>query len=389
VTSDKETEDRKQESGELKRSDNKISLPFRLLFVCLLAAAPLAPASEPGLHVVRRAHYVMGTVFEIEAYGKDAERTAAAVEESFAAIRRADEILSDYRDDSELSRLNRDGAQGSVHLSADLFAVLRKSVEYSRLTDGAFDVTVGPAVDAWRRASKEGRMPNDGERSRWLSLVSHSLLRFDDSQQAARFDRPGMRVDLGGIGKGWAVDRAVEILRQRGIEHALISAGTSSVYALGAPPGQTAWKVAIRHPQREDDHLAVVLLRDESLSTSANYEQSHEVAGKAYSHILDPRTGWPVEGMWSSTVIASEAAESDALSTAAFVLGLERAEAMLRKRGLAAILAGQAGAGRAGAGRAGQGSRGNEMPREMIVRRIVPAGKTPPWITAPGGKFHE
>ena len=371
----------------MKGNINRISQPSSLLFLCLLAvAAPLARASDPGLAHVRRAHYVMGTVFEIEAYGQDAERTAAAVGEAFAAIRRADELLSDYRDDSELSRLNRDGAKGLVPLSADLFAVLQKSVEYSRFTGGAFDITVGPAVDAWRRASKEGHMPVGAERSRWLSLVGHSLLRLDESQRAARFARPGMRVDLGGIGKGWAVDRAAEILRRRGIERALISAGTSSIYALGAPPGQAAWKVAIRHPQREDDHLAVVLLRDESLSTSASYEQTHDVAGKMYSHILDPRTGWPVEAMWSSTVIAREATESDALSTAAFVLGLERAEAMLRERGLAAVLAGRDGAGRAWAGRAGQGSRGNEMPGnempidEMEVRRIAPAGKTPPWI---------
>lgn len=371
-------------------SPNRISPPPSLLFLCLLAAAaPLAPAFEPDLNVVRRAHYVMGTVFEIEAYGQDAARTAAAVEEAFAIIRHADEVMSDYRDDSELSRLNRDGAKGFVPLSADLFAVLQKSAEYSRLTDGAFDVTVGPAVDAWRRASKEGRVPEDRERSRWLSLVGHSLLRLDESQQAARFDRPGMRVDLGGIGKGWAVDRAAEVLRQRGIERALISAGSSTVYALGTPPGQAAWKVAIRHPRREDDLLAVVSLRDESLSTSADYEQAREIGGKSYSHIFDPRTGWPVEAMWSSTVIAPEAAESDALSTAAFVLGLERAEAMLRERGLSAVLAGRAGAGRAGQGSPGNEMLGNEMPREMIVRRIAPAGKTPPWITVPGGQFDE
>lgn len=360
----------------MKRNDKRMSPPSSLLLLCLLAVVvPLAPASEPGLHLVRRAHYIMGTVFEIEAYGQDAEGTAAAVEEAFAAIRRADEILSDYRDDSELSRLNRDGAKGFVPLSAELFAVLRQSVEYARLTDSAFDVTVGPAVDAWRQASQEGRLPDDRERSHWLSRVGYSRLRLDESQRAARFDRPGMRVDLGAIGKGWAVDRAAEILRQRGVERALISAGTSSIYALGAPPGQLAWKVAIRHPRREEDLLALVLLRDESLSTSASYEQTHEVAGKAYSHILDPRTGWPVDAMWSSTVIAPAAAESDALSTAAFVLGLERAEAMLRERGLSAILA----------GRAGPGSRGNEM----VVRQIAPAGKTPPWITVPGGNFDD
>jgi thiamine biosynthesis lipoprotein len=242
-----------------------------------------------------------------------------------------------------------------------LFAVLQESAEYSRLTDGAFDVTVGPMVDAWRRAAKEGRVPSDGERKRWLSLVGHSLLRLDESQQAARLDRPGMRLDLGGIGKGWAVDRAADILRRRGIERALISAGTSSIYALGTPPGESAWKVAIRHPLREDDVLAVVLLREESLSTSADYEQAREIAGKSYSHIFDPRTGRPAEAMWSATVIAPEAAESDALSTASFVLGLKRAEAMLRTRGLAAILA-------------GQGSQRNEM----VIRRIAPAGGTPP-----------
>lgn len=362
----------------MKRNSNRMFAPSSFFLCLLAAAAPLCAASDPDLTHVRRAHYVMGTVFEIEAYGKDAERTAAAVEEAFAAIRRADEILSDYRDDSELSRLNRDGAQGFVPLSADLFAVLQKSVEYSRLTDGAFDVTVGPMVDAWRQASKDGRLPNDRERARWLSLVGHSLLRLDGSQQAARFDRPEMRVDIGGIGKGWAVDRAADILRQHGIERALISAGTSSIYALGAPPGESAWKVAIRHPRDEDDLLAVVALRDESLSTSADYEQAREIGGKPYSHILDPRTGWPVEGMWSSTVIAPEAAESDALSTAAFVLGLERAEAMLRKRGLPAILAGRAGPGSGG--------------EKMIVRAIAPAGKTPPWtrwITAPGGTSNE
>jgi len=376
VTRDEGEEIRSQESEQLMSSPNRIFAPLSLLSLCLLAAAaPLARASDPGLVHIQRAHYIMGTVFEIEAYGKDAERTAAAVEEAFAAIRRADEVLSDYRDDSELSRLNREGAMGFVPLSADLFDVLRKSVAYSRLTDAAFDVTVGPLVDAWRQASKEGRPPDDRERSRWLSLVGHSLLRFEESQQAVRFERPGMRVDLGAIGKGWAVDRAAEILRQRGIEHALISAGTSSIYALGAPPGQAAWKVAIRDPRREDDLLAVVLLRDESLSTSGSYEQSREIGGKAYSHILDPRTGWPVETMWSSTVIAPEATESDALSTAAFVLGFERAETMLRARGLSAILA----------GRAGQGSRESEM----VVRRIAPAGKTPPWIAGSGGEFHE
>jgi len=320
-------------------SSKRILAPLSLFFLCSLAIAAPSEDAAGDLSLVRRAHYVMGTVFEIEAYGSDANRTAAAIEEAFQAIRQADAILSDYRDDSELSRLNRDGAQGFVALSPDLYGVLQTSVEYSRVTDSAFDVTVGPLVDTWRRASKQDRWPEDGELSRARSLVGFGRLQFDAARRAARFTQPGMRVDFGGIGKGWAIDRAAEVLRKQGIERALISAGTSSVYAMGAPPGEAAWKIAVRHPLREDAALAVVSLRDESLSTSAGYEQDDEIAGRPYSHILDPRTGLPVEGMRSATVIAPTAAESDALSTAAFVLGIEQSERLLSERGLSAILA--------------------------------------------------
>ena len=357
----------------MKRISNRIFRACPVLVFCVLAAAaPLPPASDHDLVHVRRAHYIMGTVFEIEAYGKDAGRTAAAVEEAFAAIRHADAVLSDYRDDSELSRLNREGAQGFVELSSELFGVLQTSVEYSRLTDSAFDVTVGPLVDTWRRASKQDQWPEDEELSRTLSVVGSHRLRFEESRQAARFERPGMRVDFGGIGKGWAVDRAAEALRRRGIERALISAGTSSVYALGAPPGQPGWKIAIRHPLQEDQVLTVVSLLDESVSTSASYEQDREIAGRPYSHILDPRTGLPVEGMWSATVISPTAAESDALSTAAFVLGLERTERLFQERGFSAILAAK-----------GRGSN------EMVVRRIAGPRSSPLWPPANDGSAGE
>ena len=330
------------------------------LLAWMVAVATPSGAADRQLERVRRAHYIMGTVFEIEAYGEDPAQTATAVEEAFAVIRRADEIMSDYREDSELSRLNREGATGLVLLSPDLYAILRTSVHYARRTDSAFDVTVGPLVDAWRQASKRGRWLDELERGRVLSRVGYSHLSLDESQQAARFDRPGVRVDLGGIAKGWAVDQAAEILRQRGIERALISAGTSSIYALGAPPGETVWKIAIRHPLREDDLLTVVSLRDQSVSTSGSYEQTRKIAGKTVSHILDPRNGMPVGTMWSSTVIAPTATESDALSTAAFVLGLDRAEQLLRQLELPAILVGKEG-------------------RKMVVRKFATAGKTQPW----------
>ena len=339
-----------------------------MLCFCLLAAVvPLSTASDHGLEHIRRAHYVMGTVFEIEAYGSDADRTAAVIEEAFQAIRRADAILSDYRDDSELSRLNREGAQGFVELSPDLYEVLQTSLEYSRLTDSAFDVTVGPLVDIWRRASKQDRWPENAELNKARSLVGFGRLQLDATRRATRFEQPGMRVDFGGIGKGWAIDRAAEVLRKQGVERALISAGTSSVYAVGTPPEQSGWKIVIRHPLREDEALTAVSLRDESMSTSASYEQDDQIAGRPFSHILNPRTGLPVEGMWSATVIAPTAAESDALSTATFVLGIERAERLLQERALSAILAAK-----------GRGEN------ELVVRRITAPRHIPLWSEGSG-----
>ena len=327
----------------------------------VLGAVPLLSQAPGGrLQLVRRAHYVMGTVFEIEAYGEDADRAAEAVEEAFAAIRRADEMMSNYREESDLSRLNREGAGGFIPVPRDLYELLQKSVEYSRLTDSAFDVTVGPLVVAWQRASEQGRLPSDRERTQLLPLIGSGHLLFAEEGQAVRLDRPGVTVDLGGIAKGWAVDRAAQILRQHGIERALISSGTSSVYAMGSPPGQPAWNIAVRHPLREDEMLAVVSLRDQSLSTSASYEKHLRIGGRTYSHILDPRSAAPVGSMWSSTVIAPDAVESDALSTATFVLGLERAERLLRKLGRPAVLVG----------------KGNRR-SEITIREIASTGGMP------------
>ncbi len=314
-----------------------------------LSALP-ARSSGAALQLVRRAHYQMGTIFEIAAYGKeaDARRTAAAIEEAFAEIRKADEMMSDYRDDSDLTRLNQNGGTGFVPVPAELYDLLQEAVKYSRLTGGAFDVTSGSLVTAWQRAGGQKRLLSDAELRRLLPLVGDARLLFDDEQQAVRFDRPGVRVDLGAIAKGWAVDRAAAVLRRRGIERALISAGTSTLYAIGSPPSQQAWEIGIRHPlsanakkddanQDEEKILATVALKDEALSTSASYEKYIEIQGKKYSHLLDPRSGIPAEGMLSATVIAPTAAESDALSTGVFILGTERAAALLRRLELSGL----------------------------------------------------
>ncbi len=309
-----------------------------------LCALP-AGSSGPALQLVRRAHYQMGTIFEISAYGENARRTAAAIEEAFAEIRQADQMMSDYRADSDLTRLNQNGGTGFVAVPAELYDLLQESVKFSRLTGGTFDVTAGPLVTAWQQAAGQKRLLSDTELRQLLPLVGDARLVFDDQQQAVRFDRPGVRVDLGAIAKGWAVDRAAAVLRRRGITRALISAGTSTLYAIGSPPSQPAWEIGIRHPlsadvdadvkddanQNEATILATVALKDEALSTSASYEKYLEIQGKNYSHLLDPRSGIPAERILSATVIAPTAVESDALSTGVFILGTEQAAALLRR----------------------------------------------------------
>ncbi|MCZ6490135.1 MAG: FAD:protein FMN transferase [Acidobacteria bacterium] len=339
-------------TSEQRRSARTGSLAATFSLLTLgafcLSALP-ARSSGAALQLVRRAHYQMGTIFEISAYGKeeDTRRTAAAIEEAFAEIRQADQMMSDYRDDSDLTRLNQNGGTGFVPVPVELYDLLQESVKYSRLTGGAFDVTSGPLVTAWQRAAGQKRLLSGTELRRLLPLVGDSRLLFDDEQQAVQFDRPGVRVDLGAIAKGWAVDRAAAVLRRRGIERALISAGTSTLYAIGSPPSQQAWEIGIRHPrsakveddanQDEETILATVALRDEALSTSASYEKYIEIQGKKYSHLLDPRSGIPAEGMLSATVIAPTAAESDALSTGVFILGTEQAAALLRRLELSGL----------------------------------------------------
>lgn len=292
----------------------------------LLFASPLR------LH--RRAHYVMGTIFEISAYGENPETTAAAIEEAFAVIREADHVMSSYRKDSDLMVLNARAASGFVPIRPDLFEVIRAAVMYAELTDGAFDITVGPLMRAWGFFQARGRIPSPPERSVLRAIVGSRHIQLDATRRAVRFDVPGVEIDLGGIAKGWAVDRAADVLRARGIQSALIDAGTSSLYAVGAPPGEEAWPVGLRDPLRADRVAAVVGLKDMSLSTSGGYERYVRVRGKRYSHIMNPKTGWPVADMLSTTVVAPTAMESDALSTAVFVMGADRGRVLLAARGL-------------------------------------------------------
>ncbi|HTE18646.1 MAG TPA: FAD:protein FMN transferase, partial [Armatimonadota bacterium] len=263
----------------------------------------------------------MGTEFEAVLVGPDADYLRDAAAQALDEVERLDERLSHYRADSEITDLNLRAAHEPVRLEPSLFALLARAVALCAATDGAFDCTAGPLVRCWGFFRGEGSMPSEDALRAARERVGSGLLQLDRENYTVRFAREGVQVHLGAFGKGYAVDVVVETLRQLRVEAALIHAGTSTVYALGAPPGAEGWDVGLRDPRDPERRLGVVSLRDRALSTSGDYEQFFEVDGRRYSHVLDPRTGFPAAGMASATVLGENAADTDALSTAAFVLG--------------------------------------------------------------------
>lgn len=238
--------------------------------------------------------------------------------------------MSIHRADSELSQLNARASFQSVAVSPDLFRVIAKSQEISHETDGAFDVTIRPLADLWGFTWKEYRMPTEGELKAVLPHVDYRLVELDTDRRTVRFKSSGVSIDLGGIAKGFAVDCAIEKLHFLGVTNATVKAG-GDLRVIGAPPGKPHWAVQLEDPRKEGRRFTLPL-RDAALSTTGNYENFFEVHGKRYGHILNPRTGLPVQGVAACSVIAPTCMESDAWATALFVYGVERNLAELGNR---------------------------------------------------------
>ncbi len=287
------------------------------------AGAPSAE-QEPVLERYEASFPAMGTRFTVAAYGSNRGFVASVAESAFDELRRADRMLSNYQPESELSLINRHAAEGPWKISEPMADLLARCLDYSRLSEGGFDMTVGPLMKAWGFFQDSGRKPSDREISRALGRVGYQLVELDPHQRTVRFLRPGVELDPGGVGKGYAVDRMAAVLREAGVERFFISAGDSSLYAGEAPPSQErGWRVRIRDGEDESAAGRELYLRNESLSTSGSYEKFFEVDGKRYSHLMNPRTGRPVEGMISVSVIAERTLDSEVWATALFVNGVE------------------------------------------------------------------
>lgn len=264
---------------------------------------------------------VMGTRIVVELWSDEPAVAGDAISRVLAEMRRIDAAMSTYKADSEVSRLNDRAASAPVHVSAELFDLLQTSIEYSRLTDGAFDITyasVGFMYDFRAR-----QRPTAGQIEAALPAVNYRHLLLDPGARTVRFLRPGVRIDLGGIGKGHAVDRSIAILRALGIRHALVTAGGDS-RVIGDRRGRD-WMVGVRDPDDERRIIDRFPVSDRAFSTSGDYERFFDEGGQRYHHILDPKTGRPASRVRSATIIAATATRTDGLSKTAFILGPERA----------------------------------------------------------------
>jgi thiamine biosynthesis lipoprotein len=290
--------------------------------VVLFLSAVFGPLSASSEELRLEASVeAMGSAYSVVLYGEDRSRLEAAAEDAFEEVRRLDRMLSNYRRESEWSEVNRHAAERPVRVSAELFRLLSACVEYSRESEGAFDISVGPLMKVWGFYKGSGHLPHRAEVRGVLTKVGYRNILLDAGASTVRFTRPGVELDPGGIGKGYAVDRMVDVLRKDGIVSALVSASGSSIYALGAPPGEAGWKVRIRDPKNEAKTVTEVTLKNESMSTSGNYEKFFWADGRIYSHIMDPRTGFPATGMLSASVITPLTLDSEAWTKPFYING--------------------------------------------------------------------
>ena len=264
----------------------------------------------------------MGSTFSVALYGEDRIKLEAAADAALDEVRRLDDLLSNYKPDSEWSRVNSNAAAGPVKVSEELFRLLADCWEYSRSSEGAFDITVGPLMKVWGFYKGSGHLPHKPEILAALTRVGYRHMQLDAASRAVRFDRPGVEIDPGGIGKGYAVDRMVEILKKMGIRSALVAGSGSSIYGIGAPPDEPkGWLVKIKDPWDSSKTLAEVRLKDMSMSTSGSYEKFFRAEGRIYAHIMDPRTGYPAQGSVSVSVVAPRTIDSEAWAKPYFVNG--------------------------------------------------------------------
>ncbi|MGA2497432.1 MAG: FAD:protein FMN transferase [Tepidisphaeraceae bacterium] len=307
---------------------------FAAMFTVLSAAGcrshESAPTTRPIQPVLQRWEYrqlSMGVAVRLVLYAPDEDTAFNAAKDAYARVASINEAASDYKLDSELMRLCKKSGQGPVKVGDDLYTLLEKSVEVSRRSHGVFDCTVGPLVKLWRAARKSGKLPAAEDIEKARALVGWEKIRLDPQNRTAELLEPRMQLDMGGIAKGYAGDKALETLAKHGVTRALFEAGGDLVLG-DAPPNQKGWKIEITGGREGPDQ--VLELANCAVSTSGDTEQFVEIDGKHYSHVVDPRTGLGVTSRLLVTLIMRKGLDADPLSKMCGVLGEEGAAELMR-----------------------------------------------------------
>jgi thiamine biosynthesis lipoprotein len=280
---------------------------------------------------------VMGTIAHIIAVAPDQRTANKSIEAAFEQLRDIEALMSYHKDNSELANVNRNAYKAPVKVSSQTFEVLQKSIEFSSLSDGAFDITVGPLMDLWRSAAEANSVPSDSKLAEVRAKVGYQKLILDANERTVRFALEGMKLDLGGIAKGYAIDKAIEAIQNCGVTGALVDVG-GNIRCFGTPPkGKTHWQIGLQDPNASKDDInienpiLVLKLTDAAIATSGHYRRFALIQGKKYSHIIDTKTGSSSDKLASVTIIAKDATTADALSTAVIVLGAEKGLALIKK----------------------------------------------------------
>ena len=273
--------------------------------------------------LVKETRALMDTFCEISCYGDNKDTTVSAIDAAFKEMERIEKVFSKFNENSEVSKINALAGLEKVALSEEVFKLTERSVYYSSISNGAFDITVAPLMEVWGFVRRHKSMPDKETIENALKDVGYKNIELDPKKLSIKFLNKGTKIDFGGIAKGYAVDRAKDILAAHGIKNGLINLG-GNMFALGSAPAKKKWKIGVEDPRNKGKLLHSFELTDMAISTSGNYERFFEIEGKRYSHIINPITGEPCQGIISVTVMADSAEEADALSTAIFVMGEEK-----------------------------------------------------------------
>lgn len=298
-------------------------LPLVLLFLTILNGC------SPSMHTYKRSQLLMGTIVEITVEAGNEEAADKAISAAFKEIRRLEEIMSTYIQVSDISHVNSAAGIEPVRVHRDLIAAVKKAIRFADLSGGAFNIALGPAIDLWK-VTESDRIPSNKELDEIRPLIDYKHIIVDETAGTIFLKKKGMRINLGGIGKGIAADYALNILKQHGITSGIIAVA-GDLKAFGRKPDGVLWNIGITHPRKKDGFIATVHFSDMSISTSGDYERFFIKNGKRYHHILSPETLQPSVGFQSVSIIAKDSTTTDALSTAIFAMGPEKGFKLLQE----------------------------------------------------------